>query len=54
MAAPVRPPTAKDVLIGVRSGRAGNCHRGQPEPGVLIWRTPAGHTYTTTPSVYQA
>jgi hypothetical protein len=23
-----------------------------PEPGVLIWRTPAGRTYTTTPTVY--
>jgi len=24
----------------------------QPEPGVLKWRTPAGRTYTTTPTVY--
>jgi hypothetical protein len=24
----------------------------QPEPGVLLWRTPAGRTYTTTPSHY--
>jgi hypothetical protein len=24
----------------------------QPEPGVLIWRTPAGRTYTTTPTEY--
>jgi len=24
----------------------------QPEPGVLVWHTPAGRTYTTTPSVY--
>ena len=24
----------------------------QPEPGVLIWRTPAGRTYITTPSTY--
>jgi len=23
-----------------------------PEPGVLRWRTPAGRTYTTTPTVY--
>ena len=21
----------------------------QPEPGVLVWHTPAGHTYTATP-----
>jgi hypothetical protein len=26
----------------------------QPEPGVLHWRTPAGRTYTTTPTVYPA
>jgi Domain of unknown function (DUF222) len=26
----------------------------QPEPGVLIWRTPAGRTYTTTPTQYAA
>jgi hypothetical protein len=26
----------------------------QPEPGVLVWRTPAGHTYTTIPTVYAA
>jgi hypothetical protein len=24
----------------------------QPEPGVLIWRTPAGRTFTTTPTKY--
>ena len=24
----------------------------QPEPGVLKWRTPAGRTHTTTPTVY--
>jgi hypothetical protein len=24
----------------------------QPEPGVLVWRTPSGRTYTTTPTVY--
>ncbi len=24
----------------------------QPEPGVLQWRTPAGRTFTTTPTVY--
>jgi Domain of unknown function (DUF222) len=26
----------------------------QPEPGVLIWRTPSGRTYSTTPTVYEA
>ncbi len=24
----------------------------QPEPGVLVWRTPARRTHTTTPTVY--
>ena len=24
----------------------------QPEPGVLVWRTPAGRTYATTPTAY--
>ncbi len=26
----------------------------QPEPGILVWRTPAGRTYTTTPNQYAA
>jgi Domain of unknown function (DUF222) len=26
----------------------------QPEPGVLVWHTPAGRTYTTTPTCYAA
>jgi hypothetical protein len=26
----------------------------QPEPGVLAWHTPAGRTYTTTPTRYAA
>jgi hypothetical protein len=26
----------------------------QPEPGVLVWHTPAGRTYTTTPTKYAA
>jgi len=24
----------------------------QPEPGILVWRTPAGRSYTTTPTEY--
>jgi hypothetical protein len=24
----------------------------QPDPGVLIWRTPSGRTYLTGPTVY--
>jgi hypothetical protein len=40
-----------------------HCHRckqadggqlEQPQPGVLVWRTPAGRTYTTTPAQYAA
>jgi hypothetical protein len=26
----------------------------QPEPGVLVWRTPAGRTYLTRPTQYPA
>ena len=26
----------------------------QPEPGVLVWRTPAGRSYVTNPTVYQS
>ena len=26
----------------------------QPEPGVLVWQTPSGHTYTITPTEYPA
>ena len=26
----------------------------QPEPGVLVWRTPAGRTYATSPTAYPA
>jgi hypothetical protein len=26
----------------------------QPEPGILVWTTPAGRTYTTTPTIYPA
>jgi hypothetical protein len=24
----------------------------QPEPGVLVWHTPSGRTYVTTPTVH--
>ena len=24
----------------------------QPEPGILIWRTPSGRSYATTPTEY--
>lgn len=27
-------------------------HLAQPEPGVLVWRTPAGRTYTIAPAEY--
>ena len=35
-----------------RCKRAEGWHLEQPEPGVLIWRTPAGRTYATTPTEY--
>jgi hypothetical protein len=24
----------------------------QPQPGILVWHTPTGRTYTTTPTQY--
>jgi hypothetical protein len=24
----------------------------QPQPGILVWRTPSGRSYVTTPTVY--
>ena len=35
-----------------RCKQAGGWWLEQPEPGVLVWRTPAGRTYTTTPTEY--
>ena len=35
-------------------GQAQGWRLEQPEPGVLIWHTPAGRTYTTTPTHYPA
>jgi hypothetical protein len=35
-----------------RCKQAEGWHLAQPEPGVLQWRTPNGHTYTTTPAEY--
>jgi hypothetical protein len=37
-----------------RCKQAQGWHLDQPQPGVLIWRTPAGRSYRTTPTVYQA
>jgi hypothetical protein len=37
-----------------RAKQADGWRLDQPEPGVLVWRTPAGRTYTTTPTVYAA
>jgi hypothetical protein len=36
-----------------RCKQAGGWWLEQPEPGVLVWHTPAGRTYTTTPTVYR-
>ncbi len=35
-----------------RAKQAQGWHLEQPEPGVLIWRTPSGRTYATTPTDY--
>ncbi len=37
-----------------RCKQAQGWHLEQPEPGVLIWRTPAGRTYVTRPTQYPA
>jgi len=38
------------ITIGVSSPKGWQLE--QPEPGVLVWRTPAGRTYTTIPAEY--
>jgi hypothetical protein len=35
-----------------RCKQAEGWHLAQPGPGVLVWHTPAGRTYATTPTVY--
>jgi hypothetical protein len=35
-----------------RCKQAEGWHLDQPEPGVLVWRTPTGRTYTTKPTGY--
>jgi len=35
-----------------RCKRAEGWQLAQPEPGILVWRVPAGRTYTTTPTRY--
>ncbi len=35
-----------------RCKQADGWHLEQPQPGVLVWHTPAGRTYTTTPTQY--
>ncbi len=37
-----------------RCKQAEGWHLEQPQPGVMIWHTPAGRTYTTTPTQYPA
>jgi hypothetical protein len=38
------PPPSRQAAEGWRLN--------QPEPGILIWRTPAGRIYTTSPIEY--
>jgi hypothetical protein len=35
-----------------RCKQAAGWRLDQPEPGVLVWHTPAGRTYTTSPTQY--
>jgi hypothetical protein len=35
-----------------RCKQAQGWHLDQPEPGILIWRTPSGRTYATRPTEY--
>jgi Domain of unknown function (DUF222) len=35
-----------------RAKQAAGWRLDQPEPGILVWRTPAGRTYTTAPTAY--
>ena len=39
------------TTIAASKPRAGGW---KPEPGVLVWHTPAGRTYSTTPTWYAA
>jgi hypothetical protein len=48
-----------DVIVAVplcrhhhRCKQAEGWQLEQPEPGVLVWRTPSGRTYASTPSIY--
>jgi hypothetical protein len=35
-----------------RAKQAQGWHLEQPEPGLLIWHTPSGRTYVTSPTRY--
>jgi Domain of unknown function (DUF222) len=37
-----------------RAKQAEGWHLDQPQPGVLVWHTPAGRRYATAPTMYQA
>ena len=39
---------------GTFSRRPSRIAQPQPEPGVLVWRTPSGRTYVAAPTVYPA
>jgi len=51
-------PASQPVPTGGNDGHHHRVKQAQgwwldmPEPGLLRWRTPAGRTYTTTPTVY--
>jgi hypothetical protein len=39
-----------DIIIAAKQAEGWRLE--QPEPGVLVWHTPAGRTYTTAPTQY--
>jgi hypothetical protein len=46
--------TVRYAAITTAASKADGWRLEQPEPGVLVWHTPAGRTYTTTPTRYPA
>ena len=56
----IRWPPSRSSAAGPRLAAPGasslltSWQLSQPEPGVLIWHTPSGRSYTTTPTKYPA
>ena len=43
---------SRSADITIRCKQAEGWQLTQPEPGVLVWHTPSGRTYTTVPTEY--